>query len=517
VKQKVTLDNYRDASIDDFYSDFAEIWQRDYKERSIFDLWLHVVDHASRIAKAVKREDPPAIVDDIADTTVWLMSFISFLENQSDENLGAFEKASPSKIIWDKYPCICPVCFDNIIIDSLNLLSVKDPLAEIRNSRHFVTDQLQKEVDNLYFKRCDCLTRVSNYDKRNELRTTVKSELVELRKIYSHFLLANKKLPIKIADIESMFEKIYESSNKIFSLESIMFNLLSEIGETTQAIVNLYTFDESREPYSLLLAEKRKIRLFEKIADILSWLFAASIKIKSTYGKIAESYYETITKKYDFSRNMSVLSFSDIIWSKYGMTPNGANWNGLKCPGCQGSPCECPRDLKINWDDASNKSTSPSKVIGKKDDDVNKDLIFISYSHKDEKWLDELKIMLKPLMGKMTLSFWDDTRIQSGKIWREEIESALSRSKHSILIVTPNFLASDFIQNNELPPLLESAQKGGTSINWIPFSSSMFTKTELERYQSLWPTNKPLDQLTKPQRNSALVEICNKIFNATNK
>lgn len=137
--------------------------------------------------------------------------------------------------------------------------------------------------------------------------------------------------------------------------------------------------------------------------------------------------------------------------------------------------------------------------------------IFISYSHSDAKWLEELQVHLKPLTRKGTIAIWSDTNISPGAEWRREIESALTSAKVAVLLVSPNFLASHFIADNELPPLLESAQKGGLHIVWIPLSYSLYEETEIEKYQAAHPPNQPLDSLSSSERNRALVQICQKI------
>lgn len=137
--------------------------------------------------------------------------------------------------------------------------------------------------------------------------------------------------------------------------------------------------------------------------------------------------------------------------------------------------------------------------------------IFISYSHKDKVWLEKLQTILKPLVRNESLRLWDDTAIKPGAVWRQDIKAAISTARVAILLVSPNFLASDFIAQVELPAVFKLQQKKGLIILWIAVSASAYQFTELAKLQAANDPQRPLDTLSKAEQNKALVKIAEKI------
>ncbi len=112
--------------------------------------------------------------------------------------------------------------------------------------------------------------------------------------------------------------------------------------------------------------------------------------------------------------------------------------------------------------------------------------VFISYSHSDREFLDRLLVHLEPLEKEGLIDLWVDTRLRAGDRWKKEIEKALEKSTVAILLISADFLASDFITDNELPPLLRGAEERGTRIVPLIVKPCRFTRDKsLRHFQSV--------------------------------
>lgn len=143
-----------------------------------------------------------------------------------------------------------------------------------------------------------------------------------------------------------------------------------------------------------------------------------------------------------------------------------------------------------------------------------RNLIFISYSHKDKAWLDKLEERLQPLVPDKEISIWDDTQIRPGGEFEKEIYEAMDSAKVSILLVTESFLDSNFICEHELPRLVRYAKKKKTALFWIAIEKTQYKHTALKDIQSANDPENPLSHLSQDECERILTEISKKIVSS---
>lgn len=133
--------------------------------------------------------------------------------------------------------------------------------------------------------------------------------------------------------------------------------------------------------------------------------------------------------------------------------------------------------------------------------------VFISYSHKDKKFLDELHRHVRFLERAGKVNSWDDTKIAPGSQWHEEIKKAIASAKVAVLLVSADFLASEFIAEDELPLLLAAAKQEGAIILPVIVSSCLFAESNIAQFQAINSPSKPLREMSPGQRDEVWVQV----------
>jgi hypothetical protein len=86
--------------------------------------------------------------------------------------------------------------------------------------------------------------------------------------------------------------------------------------------------------------------------------------------------------------------------------------------------------------------------------------IFFCYAHEDELLLKKLKTHLRPLQRQGHIEMWHDRDISAGAEWEHEISQHLNAAQIILLLVSPDFMASDYCYGIEMKRALERHQRG---------------------------------------------------------
>ncbi|TMQ23820.1 MAG: TIR domain-containing protein [Deltaproteobacteria bacterium] len=143
-----------------------------------------------------------------------------------------------------------------------------------------------------------------------------------------------------------------------------------------------------------------------------------------------------------------------------------------------------------------------------------RDLVFISYSHKDRSFFEAFHRNLGPAVSKGLLSVWSDQEIKPGHRWADDIRDALAKARLGLLLVSDHFVNSEFVVSEELRALFTSQDKGELSLFWVPIGAAMIEQVGLDRRQIApgCDPDHPLRGMPLAKREQVVVTVCRAIL-----
>jgi hypothetical protein len=129
------------------------------------------------------------------------------------------------------------------------------------------------------------------------------------------------------------------------------------------------------------------------------------------------------------------------IWGQW--EPNPEDWATF------------PEDYKTNRENASSKDKCISARAKR---------VFVSYSRRDYSFYEELKSHLTLLVRQDVISIWDEGRILAGDAWENQIHQAITDSDIFVLLISGDFLASEYSSQYELEEIFGRVSKGAALI-----------------------------------------------------
>lgn len=139
----------------------------------------------------------------------------------------------------------------------------------------------------------------------------------------------------------------------MLSLEQIAFHLLEEVGEVAAALQACYRSPVLDGVSQADALEARLLDLEEELADVISWLFAIALKIRRLICGGAVPLLDRLTPESSILKVCvdldAATSLSEIVWARYGRTPDGEEREHLFCPACGDAPCRCDLRSRVPW------------------------------------------------------------------------------------------------------------------------------------------------------------------------
>lgn len=146
-----------------------------------------------------------------------------------------------------------------------------------------------------------------------------------------------------------------------------------------------------------------------------------------------------------------------------------------------------------------------------------RDQIFISYCREDHHYKDRAKKHLCGLCNFSGIGVWCDEQIETGSQWDHDIAQAIQRAAAAVLLISKDYLASDYVTRAELPLCLEAWKRGELWIIPVIINPCVFQSIEtLNRLQTANSPDKPVCELSELEQDKLWAGVAEKALKARN-
>jgi nucleoside phosphorylase len=145
--------------------------------------------------------------------------------------------------------------------------------------------------------------------------------------------------------------------------------------------------------------------------------------------------------------------------------------------------------------------------------------VFISYSADDEKLKHELETHLVMLKRKGTIRPWHSQQMGAGVEWEKEISDLIDQSQIILLLISPSFLASDYLYDQEMQHAMERHESGDARVVPIIIRSATIGETPFHKLQTLPRNLQPVDTWRNRDEiwtkiAQEIQDVCNNLLNS---
>ena len=130
---------------------------------------------------------------------------------------------------------------------------------------------------------------------------------------------------------------------------------------------------------------------------------------------------------------------------------------------------------------------------------VNSASVFCAYAREDEAYLGELRVHLSMLIKRQQkIAFWYDRLINAGSEWEPEIDHHIESADINLLLVSPNFINSDYCYGKELKVALRRHEARKARVVPIILRPCEWKQTDLAKIQALPRDGQPVSRWPDP-------------------
>jgi hypothetical protein len=137
--------------------------------------------------------------------------------------------------------------------------------------------------------------------------------------------------------------------------------------------------------------------------------------------------------------------------------------------------------------------------------------IFFAYSREDSTLRDRLDKHLSGLKRKNYINTWYDGKIDAGKEWEKEIDLNLSKADILLLLISADFIASDYCYEVEMTKAISRHEKGDAVIIPIILNPCDWSDLPFSKIQGLPQNGKPITSIYWENSEIALNEVAKSI------
>ena len=133
--------------------------------------------------------------------------------------------------------------------------------------------------------------------------------------------------------------------------------------------------------------------------------------------------------------------------------------------------------------------------------------IFFCYAHEDEALLDQLKRYLKPLQRQGLIDVWHDRDISPGTEWEQEISKPLNEAHIILLLISPDFMNSDYCYGIEMKRALERHERGEARVIPVILRPVYWQGAPFGKLQALPADGKPVTSSSRHDIDEAFFDV----------